>query len=119
MGILFTLYVTPTALSCRKARQWLQEHHIPFIERNIFCSFLSAEEFDQILFLLRDEKKLFPFHFSTSRHSFSLDREAEWYHTLVQHPYLLKRPILVGNTHITIGFNEECFKDFLFKEQFA
>ena len=114
---MFTLYVTPTALSCRKAHQWLKEHHVPFIERNIFCSFLSAEEFNHILFLLRNEKKLVPSYFSTSHHSFTLEREAEWYHTLVEHPYLVKRPILVGDTHIEVGFNEEYFKEFLLKEQ--
>lgn len=113
------LYVTPTALSCRKARLWLQDHHVPFKERNLFSSFLSLEEFSHILFLLRQEKKPLPFHFSNSIHSFSEKREVEWYPTLVRYPCLLKRPILVGIKHIEVGFDEDCFRNFVLKESSA
>ena len=113
---MIILYVSPTARSCRKARLWLQEHHVPFKEKNIFKSFLSIEEFCRIIDLLRKEKKPLPFSLSHPCHCFPENQEGEWYQTLVEDPYLLDRPILVGNTHIVVGFDEECFQHFLRNE---
>lgn len=116
---MFILYVSPTALSCRKARLWLQEHHVPFKEKNIFNSFLSMEEFSHIIDLLRKEKKPLPFLLANPFHSFPEKQELEWYHTLTKFPYLLNRPILVGSTHIEVGFDEDRFHHFLLKETSA
>ncbi|UJF16073.1 hypothetical protein LZ578_02730 [Jeotgalibaca sp. MA1X17-3] len=114
---MFILYVSPTARSCRKARLWLQERHVPFKEKNIFSSFLSVEEFSRIIDLLRKEKKPLPFSLPHICHCFSeKQEELEWYEALAESPYLLDRPILVGSTHIVVGFDEECFQNFLLNE---
>ena len=34
---------------CRKAKAWLQEHDIPYTERNIFSEHLTIDEIKQIL----------------------------------------------------------------------
>ena len=113
---MFILYVSPTAQSCRKARLWLQERHVPFKEKNIFSSFLSIEEFSRIMNLLRKENKPLPFSLPHPCHCFSEKQEREWYQILVESPYSLDRPILVGSTHIVVGFDEECFQNFLLNE---
>ena len=46
---MVTLYTSPSCTSCRKARAWLQEHGIPFKERNIFSEPLSKNEIKNIL----------------------------------------------------------------------
>jgi len=46
---LLTLYTSPSCTSCRKARAWLQEHEIPFVERNIFSEPLNISELKAIL----------------------------------------------------------------------
>ena len=33
---MVTLFTSPSCTSCRKAKAWLQEHDIPYTERNIF-----------------------------------------------------------------------------------
>ena len=33
---MVTLYTSPSCTSCRKAKTWLEEHEIPYKERNIF-----------------------------------------------------------------------------------
>ena len=46
---MVTLYTTPSCTSCRKARAWLEEHQIPYTERNIFSEPLSLQEIKDIL----------------------------------------------------------------------
>ena len=51
---LLTLYTSPSCTSCRKARAWLQEHQIPFVERNIFSEPLNSSELKAILQMTED-----------------------------------------------------------------
>jgi len=51
---LLTLYTSPSCTSCRKARAWLQEHEIPFVERNIFSEPLNISELKAILQMTED-----------------------------------------------------------------
>lgn len=51
---MVTLYTSPSCTSCRKARAWLEEHEIPFVERNIFSEPLSIDEIKQILRMTED-----------------------------------------------------------------
>ena len=51
---MVTLYTSPSCTSCRKARTWLQEHDIPFTERNIFSDPLSVDEIKNILRMTED-----------------------------------------------------------------
>ena len=46
---MLTLYTSPSCTSCRKARAWLQEYNIPFVERNIFSEPLTIDELKAIL----------------------------------------------------------------------
>lgn len=48
------LYTSPSCTSCRKARAWLQEHNIPYKERNIFSDPLSVDEIKNILRMTED-----------------------------------------------------------------
>src|SRR6185312_7181487 len=51
---MVTLYTSPSCTSCRKAKAWLNEHEIPFVERNIFSEPLSIEEIKEILRMTED-----------------------------------------------------------------
>ena len=51
---MVTLYTSPSCTSCRKARAWLEEHNIPFEERNIFSNPLNVDEIKQILQMTED-----------------------------------------------------------------
>ena len=43
------LYVSPSCTSCRKAKQWLEKHNIPYKERNIIADPMSRDEIVHIL----------------------------------------------------------------------
>lgn len=51
---MVTLYTSPSCTSCRKARAWLEEHDIPYTERNIFSEPLSIDEIKEILRMTED-----------------------------------------------------------------
>lgn len=51
---MVTLYTSPSCTSCRKARAWLEEHDIPYKERNIFSEPLSLGEIKEILRMTED-----------------------------------------------------------------
>ena len=38
------LYTSPGCASCRKAKQWLIDNQIEFVEKNIFTSLLKESE---------------------------------------------------------------------------
>ena len=43
------LYTSPGCASCRKAKQWLKDNNIEFVEKNIFTTLLNKEEIKYIL----------------------------------------------------------------------
>lgn len=51
---MVTLYTSPSCTSCRKAKAWLEEHNIPFTERNIFSEPLTLDEIKEILRMTED-----------------------------------------------------------------
>src|SRR5699024_1934327 len=96
---MVTLYTSPSCTSCRKAKAWLEEHEIPFTERNIFSEPLSLDEIKEILRMTEDgtheiistSAKLFQqLHVNIEllplKDLFSLIRE---------NPGLLRRPIIL------------------------
>ena len=45
------LYTSPGCASCRKAKQWLKDNNIEFVEKNIFTTLLNKEEIKYILLM--------------------------------------------------------------------
>ena len=43
------IYTSPGCASCRKAKQWLKDNQIEFVEKNIFTTLLDEEEIKYIL----------------------------------------------------------------------
>ncbi len=57
---IVTLFTSPSCTSCRKAKAWLEEHEIPYKERNIFSEPLTISEIKEILRMTEDgTEKLF------------------------------------------------------------
>ena len=52
--MLVTLFTSPSCTSCRKAKAWLEEHDIPYVECNIFSEPLSLSEIKEILRMTED-----------------------------------------------------------------
>ena len=46
---MLLLYTSSGCASCRKAKQWLKDNHIQFIEKNIFTTLMREDEIKYLL----------------------------------------------------------------------
>ena len=58
MLVVVTLFTSPSCTSCRKAKAWLIENHIDFVERNIFSEALTTDEIKNILSITEHGTKI-------------------------------------------------------------
>lgn len=107
--------------SNRKAKQWLEQHGIPYVERNILKQPLTKSELQNILRLTVDGtdeiistrskhfKKL-----NLSLDDLSLNELLTYIH---QNPRILKTPIIIDEKRIQVGFREEELRQFIPREK--
>lgn len=105
--ILF--YTSPCCASCRKARQWLQDNHIDYVEKNIFSNLLQDAE---IRYLMTRCENGTEDIISTRSKAYSQIRDelddlsmVELTTFIQQNPSVLKRPILLSEKSMVVGFD--------------
>jgi regulatory protein spx len=111
------IYTTPSCSSCRKAKKWFEEHHIEYKEKNIFNIQLSRED---ILMMLKNTENGFEDIISTRSKIFQdmdLDIEDMSMNDLVEfiieNPSVLRRPIIIENNKMQVGYNEDEIRTFI------
>ncbi|MFC3884404.1 transcriptional regulator SpxA [Bacillus songklensis] len=114
---MVTLYTSPSCTSCRKAKAWLEENDIPYTERNIFSEPLSIDEIKEILRMTEDGTDEI---ISTRSKTFQkLDVQLDMmplqdlYELIQQNPGLLRRPIIIDEKRLQVGYNEDEIRRFL------
>lgn len=114
---MVTLYTSPSCTSCRKAKSWLEEHEIPYTERNIFSEPLSIEEIKEILRMTEDGTDEI---ISTRSKTFqkldvNLDTMPlqDLFELIKSNPGLLRRPIIIDEKRLQVGYNEDEIRRFL------
>ena len=114
---MVTLYTSPSCTSCRKAKAWLEEHDIPYKERNIFSEPLSIEEIKEILRMTEDGTDEIISTRSKSFQKLDVNLETMPLHDLFQliqdNPGLLRRPIIIDEKRLQVGYNEDEIRRFL------
>lgn len=107
--ILF--YSSPGCASCRKAKRWLEENHITYVEKNIFSNLLSDEE---IRYLMTRCDNGTDDIISTRSKAYSLIKEKmdelslpELTHFIQKNPSILKRPIMISDRNLVIGYDDD------------
>lgn len=114
---MVNLYTSPSCTSCRKAKAWLEEHGIQYKERNIFSEPLSAAEIKQVLQLTENgteeivSRRLKVFQeLDVDLDDLSLKQLID---LIEKNPGLLRRPILVDDKRLQVGYNEDEIRRFL------
>ena len=114
---MITLFLSPSCTSCRKARAWLLNHEVPFVEHNIMTSPLSAQELQHILSLTENGTDDIISTRSKIFQKLDLDVESlsisELIKLIEENPSLLRRPIILAAKRMQIGFNEDEIRAFL------
>src|SRR5690625_2141953 len=114
---MVTLYTSPSCTSCRKAKAWLEEHEIAIKERNILSEPLSLDEIKEILRMTEDGTD--EIISTRSKVVQKLDVDIDKLHLkdlceLIQkNPGLLRRPIILDEKRLQVGYNEDEIRIFL------
>lgn len=105
--------------TCRKAEKWLEEHGIKFEKREITEDIPTAEELKLWIPLSgKDSKKFFNTSGNVYRENKLKDKlpemsEAEKLELLASNGMLIKRPLLVTEEKVLVGFKEQEYEDLL------
>lgn len=114
---MITIYTTPSCSSCRKAKKWLDDHKVTYEEKNIFNQRISISDID---LMLEHAENGFDDIISTRSKIFKeqeLDVEDMSVYQLkkfiIDNPSILKRPILVDDKRMQVGYNDEEIRVFI------
>ena len=105
------IYTSPGCASCRKAKQWLKDNHIEFVEKNIFSSVLKESEIKYLLSRCENGTEDIISVRSKAFHSLKKgidDYSTKELVTLIQkNPSILKRPILMSENSLVVGYDDD------------
>jgi regulatory protein spx len=114
---MVTLYTTPSCASCRKAKAWFEEHQIDYIERNIISNPLTVDEIKSILRLAEEGTSEIISTNSKAFQELNVNIESlplnELYKLIMEHPKMVRRPIILDEKRLQVGYNEDEIRSFL------
>ncbi|MFS1663709.1 Spx/MgsR family RNA polymerase-binding regulatory protein [Streptococcus sp. zg-JUN1979] len=114
---MITLFLSPSCTSCRKARAWLSKHKIGFEEHNIVTSPLTPDELMSILALTENGTEDIISTRSKVFQRLDVDVDelsvSDLLNLIAENPSLLRRPIILDDKRMQIGFNEDEIRAFL------
>lgn len=107
----------PKCSTCKKAKKWLEENDIEFVDRNIVTQTPAVEELTEWIKQSRQDIKKW---FNTSglkykelnlKDKLASMTDEEKIELLASDGMLIKRPVFVSDKVILIGFKEEAWKE--------
>lgn len=113
--IIFIEY--PKCSTCKKAKQWLNDNNINYEDRNIIEEIPTLEELKKWIKISGKEVKKW---FNTSglkykelnlKDKLSNMTDEEKIELLASDGMLIKRPLLISNENVYIGFKEDEWKE--------
>ncbi len=108
---MIVVYTSPGCASCRKVKNWLRDHNLKFLEKNIFHTFLNESEIKHLL--MRSENGTEDIISKRSKviQESKINIEELSMNELVRfiqdNPSVLKRPIVLNEKIFLVGYDEE------------
>lgn len=113
---MIKIYTSPSCASCRKVKQWFEEQKIPFTDRNIFAG-LTPEEIKDIIVKTENgtDDIISPRSKIVQEQHIDFDSMtiSELIEFVRKNPSVLKRPIIVDDRRIQVGYNAEEIRTFI------
>ncbi|WP_088043341.1 transcriptional regulator SpxA [Bacillus sp. EAC] len=114
---MVNLYVTPSCSSCRKAKSWLEEHHIDYSVKNIMNESLTLEEIKSILRMTENGTEEIISNKSKTFQELNINIESlplnELFKLIINNPKMLRMPIILDEKRLQVGYNEDEIRSFL------
>lgn len=117
---MIKLYISPSCTSCRKAKSWLEEQELEFEEKNIYHEPLTKDEIKEILMLTDEGTDEIISYRSQAYKNLDVDINklsmSDLLDLFIEEPSLIRRPIIMDDRRLQIGYNEEEIRMFLPRE---
>ena len=114
---MIKIYTSPSCSSCRKVKKWFLEQNIPFIEKNIFVATLNEQELTDILMKSENGTDDIISKKSKIVKESGLDVDSMTVKEIIEfirvNPSVLKRPIIVSDNRIQVGYNPDEIRSFI------
>lgn len=117
---MIKVYTSPSCSSCRKVKNWFTEHKIPYKERSIFSTAFNEKDVYEILSksengtedIISKKSKII------KEGNYDIDKmsTSQLVKFILDNPTVLKRPIIVDDSKIQIGYNAEEIRAFIPEE---
>ena len=114
---MINLYLSPSCTSCRKARAWLDSYGVAYKEHNILTQQMTSDDLKAILSKTENGTEDIISTRSKVFQKLNVDVDDLTINQLLvlisEHPSLLRRPIIMDDKRMQIGFNEDEIRAFL------
>lgn len=114
---MIRIYTSPSCSSCRKVKKWFEEQNIPYVEKNIFVATLNEKELKDILSKTENGTEDIISMRSKIVKEGKLNVEDMTINELIEfiknNPSVLKRPIIVDDRKMQVGYSEEDISSFV------
>lgn len=111
------IYTVPSCSSCRKVKKWFYEQNIPFVEKNILLKNIKDDEIKDMLLLSENGTDDIISKRSNIIKKDNVDIDSMTINELIsfirENPTILKRPIIVDDTKMVIGYNPDEISAFI------
>ena len=117
---MIKLNLSPSCTSCRKAKAWLEEHNLEYVEKNIYHEPLTKDEIKEMLMLTDEGAEEIISYRSEAYKRLQIDFDelsmSELLDLFIEEPSLVRRPIIMDDRRLQVGFNDEEIRMFLPRE---
>ncbi len=114
---MIKIYTSPSCSSCRKVKKWFDEQKIPYVEKNIFAVSLNENDLKEMLIKSENGTEDIISNRSKIVKEKNIDLNEMSIKDLLkfikENPSVLKRPIMVDDRRIQVGYNEEEIRTFI------
>lgn len=114
---MIILYTSPGCASCRKAKQWLKDNNLPFVEKNIFTTLLKEDEIKYLLQrtengtedIISTRSKVFQ-EMNVNLDDMGLNELVKF---IRENPSIMKRPIIMNEKSLVVGYDDDEITSFV------
>lgn len=115
--MMIKIYYSPSCSSCRKVRKWFDDQKIPHQDKDIFSGSLNEADLKEIISKSIDgtDDIISPRSKIVSENKINFDDMtiSELIAFIKKNPSVLRRPIIVDDRKVQVGYNEEEIRTFI------
>jgi regulatory protein spx len=114
---MIKIYTSPSCSSCRKVKKWFDDNKIPYESKNIFSPNLSVADLKEVLQKTENGTDDIISPRSKIVQENHIDFDTMTISQLIEfiraNPSVLRRPIIVDDHRVQVGYNEEEIRTFI------